>query len=143
MTMTKTGKPSELELGAALLAWHEMMVQQYPDGLVTKATAAKMLGISPVAVARLVARGHLHAVYFPKAPDVEELPIGTDDPTWMKLIAALEPVFGRRDGRHWVIPEVCYVSLADVRKLWQDADLQKKCHINWWKVFFTTSKLNE
>ena len=134
--MKKVAKPSGVELGAALLAWHELMFKEYPEGLVSKATAAKMLGISPVSVARLAARGHLRVVYFPKAPDVEELPIATDDPTWMKVIAALEPIFGERDGRHWVIPEVCYVSLADVRKMWKDADLQKKCHINWWKVFF-------
>ncbi|MDA8375604.1 MAG: hypothetical protein M0Z50_00755 [Planctomycetia bacterium] len=137
--MKKTGKPSEVELGAALLAWHEMIVKEYPDGLVTKATVAKMLNISPVAVARLIGRGHLRAAYFPKAPDIEELPVATDDPTWMKLVAALEPVFGRRDGRHWVIPEVCYVSLADVRKMWNDADLQKKCRIDWWNVFLGKS----
>ncbi|MHB1767175.1 MAG: hypothetical protein ACYCUV_04910 [Phycisphaerae bacterium] len=140
--MKKNEKPSELEIGAALLAWNKMVAAEHPEGLVTKATAAKMLGISPVAVSRLVARSHLRAVYFPKVPDVEELPIGTDDPIWMKLMSALERVFGRPDGRRWVIPEICYVCLADVEKLWHDAKLQEKCHINWWKVFFTTSKLN-
>jgi hypothetical protein len=130
----------DAEVGGALLTWHERVVKEHADGLITKATAAKILGISPVAVTRLIARGHLRAVYFPKAPDIEGLPIATDDPIWMKMVSALEPVFGQPDGRHWVMPQICYVCLADVRKLWNNADLQKKCRIDWRKVFFSSSK---
>ena len=61
------------------MAWYADAIKQHPDGLVTQAQVAEMLGISRMAVSRLVARGYLQAVYFPAPPDVVGVSIAHDD----------------------------------------------------------------
>lgn len=132
--MKKISIISEVDTGAAMLAWYEMAIRQYPDGLVTQAQAARMLNVSRTAVSRLVSGGHLRAVYFPKPPDVEGLPVGNDDPIWLKLMAVLDPIMGSKDYRPIVWPEASFVAFADVKRLWEDAELHKKCQLDWRKV---------
>ena len=125
---------NDADKGAAMLAWYELAIRDYPDGLVTQAQAARMLNISRMAVSRLVSRGHLRAVYFPKPPDVEGLPVGNDDPFWLKLMAVLDRVFGSEYDKPIVWPEASFVAFADVKRLWQGGELDKKCQLNWLEV---------
>lgn len=118
-----------------MMAWYVQTLAENPEGLVTQAQAAHMLGISRVGISRLVSRGHLRVFYFPKAPDVQGLPIGFDDPTWLKLLGWLEPHLNGKAVKPLVFAQACYVSFADVRRLWQDGDLQKSCEVDWLKVF--------
>ena len=110
------------------MAWYADAIKQFPEGLVTQAQAARMLGISRMAVNRLVGRQYLRAVYFPREPEVLEIPIGHDDPTWLKILGWLGKSIGDKD---WVFPTACYVSFADVLKVWRDGNIQKKCKTDW------------
>lgn len=126
---------TEADKGTALMVWYEKAIRQYPEGLVTQAQASKILNISRMAVSRLVSRGHLEAVYFPKPPDVEGIPVGNDDPFWLKLMALMDPILGSGDNRPMLWPEASFVSFADVKRLWADAELHAKCHYDWFKEF--------
>ena len=132
--MKKSGLLTDVDMGAAMLAWYELAIREYPDGLVTQAQAARMLHISRMAVSRLVSRGHLRAVYFPKPPDVEGLPVGNDDPFWLKLMAVLDRLFGSEYDKPIVWPEASFVAFADVKRLWQGGELDKKCQLDWLEV---------
>jgi predicted DNA-binding transcriptional regulator AlpA len=123
------------DLGGALMAWYEESIREYPDGLVSQAQAAIILGISRMAVSRLVARGYLRAVYFPKPPDVSGVVVGDDDPTWVKVIGWLGIKMGLAETYAW--PKACYVSFADVKKLWQGSDAKKKCRRDWNEIMAT------
>jgi hypothetical protein len=131
MNTKDTAMLNDQDKGTALLAWYELAIRDYPEGLVTQAQAAKMLNISRTAVSRLVSRGHLRAVYFPKPPEVEGIPVGNDDPFWLKLMAVLEPMMGTNYERRIIWPEASFVSFADVKRLWADAGLADKCHYDW------------
>lgn len=132
--MKKIAVLSELDKGAAMLAWYDLAIQQFPDGLVTQAQAARMLNVSRMAVSRLVSRGHLRAVYFPKPPDVEGLPVGNDDPFWLKLMAVLDRFLGSEYEKPIVWPEASFVAFADVKRLWEGGELDKQCQLNWLEV---------
>lgn len=122
----KNEKPTDADVGAAFLAWYAEKLREFPDGLVTQAQAAKMLGIGRMSVNRLVARGYLRAVYFPKAPQIEGFSVDEDDSTWLKLKAW----FGK-----WVakveMPEACFVVFGDVVEMWLKGDAAKKCRLQW------------
>lgn len=109
-----------------MMAWYAEAIQQFPDGLVSQAQAATMLGVSRVAVSRLVNRGYLRAVYFPKPPDVAGLAVGKDDPTWIKIVGWLGG--GEIPA---TFPKAVYVSFGDVVDLWQSGEVQKKCARDW------------
>ncbi len=141
--MSKEKTISEHDAGAAMMAWYKQLIRDHPDGLVTQAQAAVMLGISRVAICRLVSRGHLQAFYFPKAPDVEGLPIGRDDPTWLQLMAWLDPVMGKGHRPPLIKAQACYVSFRDVQQLWYRGDLLKRCEVDWLKVFTGIDKGNK
>lgn len=126
---------SNEDIGAVMIAWYEEAIREIPGGLVTQAQAAKMLNLSRMAVSRLITRGHLRAVHFPQQTNVEGLKVSNDDPFWLKLMAALDPVFGDDSAARITWPEACYVSFADIKKLYSDAKLADKCRINWHKVF--------
>jgi hypothetical protein len=82
-----------------------------------------------MAISRLVGRGHLRAVYFPREPDVVGVSIGQDDPTWLKLLGW----FGRGLGLDdvYAFPQACYVSFLDVAELWETGEARKKCARDW------------
>lgn len=124
--MAKKVQPTEADAGAAFLEWYAESLKAYPDGLVTQAQAAKMLAIGRMAVSRLITRGYLRAVYFPKPPAVEGFALGEDDPTWLRLVSQ----FG-----HWIanveFPEACYVAFGDVVELWLRGDAAQKCRLTW------------
>ena len=56
MNTKDTAMLNDQDKGTALLAWYELAIRDYPEGLVTQAQAAKMLNISRTAVSRLVSR---------------------------------------------------------------------------------------
>ena len=114
------------EIGAAMMAWYDACIKEYPEGLITQAQAAEMLSISRVAVSRLVARGYLRAVYFPKQPDIVGIAVGNDDPVWIKIGAWL----GGCD-QTYAFPKAVFVSFADVKRLWESGDARKKCKRDW------------
>ncbi|MBI1348989.1 hypothetical protein GC163_22180 [bacterium] len=122
----KLEKPTESDVGAAFLLWYAEVLQEYPDGLITQAQAAKMLGIGRMAVNRLVSRGYLRAVYFPKAPTVPGVVVGEDDSTWLRLTAWFGKWLNKLD-----MPETCYVAFGDVVELWLRGDTAKKCRLEW------------
>ena len=72
-----------------MLAWYAAALRELPGGLVTQAQAATMLAVNRMAVNRLVARGHLRAVWFPRPPDVAAVAVGRDDPQWRTLAERL------------------------------------------------------
>jgi predicted DNA-binding transcriptional regulator AlpA len=121
-------KPTAEDIGAAMMAWYADAIKEFPDGLVSQAQAAQMLGVSRVAVSRLITRGYLEAVYFPKPPDIEGMTIGQDDPTWMKICGWLG------EWEVYVFPKACYVSFADVVTLWQSGEAKKRCKKNWSEI---------
>lgn len=121
--------PTEADIGAAFMAWYADAIADYPDGLITQAQAARILGVSRMGLSRLVARGHLRAVYFPKEPDVVGVSIGKDDPTWLKLIGWMGLGLGL-DGVY-AFPQACYVSFLDVAELWESGEARKKCSRDW------------
>ncbi len=123
-----SGKPTEEDIGAAMMAWYAEAIKQYPEGLVTQAQAAKMLGISRMALSRLVGRGYVKAVYFPKPPDIVGVAVGQDDPMWLKIIGWMG------DQHSYAFPTACYVSFADVMELWQSGEARNKCRRDWDKI---------
>jgi hypothetical protein len=133
--MPKTDKPTKEETGAALLAWYAKAIEKFPDGLVTQAQAATMLGISRMAVSRLVTRGHLRVVYFPEGSDDPEEPdfvgvaVGQDDPLWLKMVAWM----GDCD-KTYSFPKAAYVSFADVVRLWNSGKAKEKCRRDWREI---------
>ena len=141
--MSKEKTISEHDAGAAMMAWYKQLIRDHPEGLVTQAQAAVMLGISRVAVCRLVSRGHLRAFYFPNAPDVQGLPIGKDDPTWLQIMGWLEPVLNKGADRPLIKAQACYVSFRDVEQLWLRGDLLKRCEVDWLRVFTGIKKGNK
>lgn len=129
----KTDKPTKEDIGAAMMAWYAEAIRNYPEGLITQAQAATMLGVSRVAVSRLVSRGYLRAVYFPKPPDIEGIAIGRDDPTLIKVVGWLALAIGERD--HYAFPQACYVSFGDVLDLWESGTAKDKCKRDWNEIF--------
>ena len=119
-------KPTDEDVGAAMMAWYADSIKEHPGGLITQAQAAAILGVSRVATSRLVSRGYLRAVYFPKPPDIVGIAVGHDDPTWLKLIARL----GDCD-QTYAFPKACYVSFADVVDLWESGEARTKCKRDW------------
>lgn len=117
------------DVGAAMLVWYAEAILEYPEGLVTQAQAANMLNISRVAAGRLVSRGYLRAVYFPKPPDISGIAVGQDDPAWLKLLGRLSRVLG--DPHTYAFPQACYVSFADVLKLWESGEAKHNCKRDW------------
>ena len=109
-----------------MMTWYAESLARYPDGLVSQAQAATMLGLSRVAISRLVARGYLRAVYFPKPPDIVGVAVGQDDPTWLKIIGWL----GDFD-KTYAFPKACFVSFGDVVELWKSGEAKKKCKRDW------------
>lgn len=116
-----------------MMAWYADSIKQYPDGLITQAQASVILNVSRVAVSRLVARGELRAVYYPKAPDISGIAIGQDDPTWLKLTGWFSRVLG--DPHTYAFPQACYVSFIDVYYLWQTGQAKEKCKRDWNEIF--------
>lgn len=123
---------SEADAGGALMAWYQDAIRQHPEGLITQAQAATILSVSRVAVSRLVNRGYLQALYFPKPPDIIGIAVGEDDPTWLRILAWLGPKIGEEDA--FVFTKACYVSFADVVSIWQRGDAKAKCAIDWNEV---------
>ncbi len=125
----KSTKTSDEEFGAAMLAWYAKSIEKFPDGLVTQAQASVMLGVSRMAVSRLVARGGLRAVYFPEENEDPENPaivgvaVGRDDPLWLKAIAST-----------YSFPTAVYVSFADVMRLWKKGNAKEKCKPVWREI---------
>jgi hypothetical protein len=124
--MARPKKPTNEDVGAAMIAWYQASLETYPDGLVTQAQAATMLGIGRVAVSRLVTRGYLRAVYFPKPPDIVGIAVGHDDPMWLKITGWL----GDFD-QTYAFPKACYVSFGDVVELWKSGKAREKCKRDW------------
>lgn len=109
-----------------MMAWYASAIAEYPKGLVSQAQASAMLGISRMAVSRLVWRGYLRAVYFPKPPDVLGVAVGADDPSWVKIMGWL----GGKDAGY-TFPTASYVAFEDVIALWQSGEARKKCRRDW------------
>jgi predicted DNA-binding transcriptional regulator AlpA len=120
--MGKSSAISKEDAGAALMAWYADAIRQYPEGLVIQAQAAHMLGLSRMSVARLVNRGYIRAVYFPKPPDLAGVTVGYDDPTWLKLLHWFDRVLDKGD--EFVFPQACYVSFCEVD--WELAMARRK-----------------
>lgn len=137
MAKKKTSRKSRdltaREKGAAFIAWYERVAEDWGGGAITRAQAAHVLGISQVAVGRLIARGQIRARYFPKEPDVEGLVIGADDPFWLRLGEHLTRLVDRPGGVEWV--QACYVSLADVKRLWEAGEAREKSRLHWGKFW--------
>lgn len=131
--MTTKQTHTQQDIGAAMMVWYADAIRQYPEGLVTQSQASTMLNVSRMSVSRLVARGYLKAVYFPQPPEVEGFAVGKDDSFLFKLFMGIGVPLG--EGSMKDFPDACYVSFGDVRKLWQDNDLQKKCKVDWVKAF--------
>ena len=123
--MARPAKPTDEDVGAAMMAWYADAIKAFPTGLVTQAQASTMLGISRVATSRLVSRGYLRVVYFPRPPDIVGIAIGHDDPTWLKIRGWLG------DCETYAFPKACYVSFADVIDLWQSGEARTKCKKDW------------
>ncbi len=111
-----------------MLVWYAEAARAFREGLVTQAQAATMLAVNRMAASRLVARGHLRALYFPRPPDVAGVAVGRDDPTWQRIARqlALDP-----DADVRALPKACYVSFADVVRLWQAAPAGRECREAW------------
>lgn len=128
--MARKAQIRDEDIGAAMIAWYQQSLEKYPEGLVSQAQAATMLGISRVSASRLVARGHLNAVYFPKPPDIDGFAVSRDDPFWLKVLDWFDA-----DTAPTAFPKVVYVSFGDVVDLWKSGDVAEKCRINWQYVF--------
>jgi hypothetical protein len=124
-----TERASREDIGAAMMVWYDTCIKEYPEGLVTQAQAAEMLRISRVAVSRLVTRGYLRAVYFPKPPDIVGIAVGHDDPMWLKIGAWL----GDWD-QTYAFPKAVFVSFGDVKRLWESGDARRKCKRDWREI---------
>ena len=116
------------DIGAAMLTWYAAALRELPGGLVTQAQAATMLAVNRMAVSRLVARGHLRAVYFPRPPDVAGVAAGRDEPKWVRLAERLGIDPATDIGP---LPKACYVSFADVVSLWRAAPAQRALRRSW------------
>jgi len=127
--MSKRVPLTTSDVGAAMMAWFGEQVRTHPAGLVTQAQAAVMLGVSRMAVSRLVGRGHLRAVHFPRPPEIAGVSVGRDDPTWLRVAGWLGLDPAEADVRG--LPKVCYVSFADVVRLWQAGEARKACRRDW------------
>ena len=114
------------------MAWYSRAIERFPSGLISQAQAAAMLGVTRMTINRLLARGHLRAVYFPRPPNIAGLAVGVDDPTWRRIAEWL----GVRadDPRADEMPKACYVSFADVVRLWRQLDVQDKCTRDWQEI---------
>ena len=121
-------KAAPADVGAAMLTWYAAALRQFPDGLVSQAQAATMLAVNRMAVSRLVARGHLRAVYFPRPPDVAGVAAGRYDPRWLALAERLGISADTGIGS-W--PKACYVSFGDVIRLWRAAPASKALRADW------------
>lgn len=131
--------PTKEDIGAAMMAWYAEAIKEYPEGLVTQAQVAEMLCISRMAVSRLVGRGYLRAVYFPAPPDIVGCAISQDDPTWVKVVGWLSIKMGDKDT--YAFPKACYVSFADVVRLWVNGDAKKKCQRDWNEILTVANPL--
>ena len=115
-----------------MMAWYAEAIRRFPHGLVSQAQAAAMLNVSRMTVSRLVARGYLRAVHFPHPPDLAGLSVGRDDPTWRRVAGwlGLNP-----DEPHLpAMPKACYVSFADVVRLWQRGRSAGRCTRPWTEI---------
>ena len=126
--MARPTKPTDEDVGAAMMAWYAGAIKEHPDGLITQAQASTILGVSRVAVGRLVSRGYLRAVYFPKPPDIVGIAVGQDDPTWLKIVGWLG------DCDTYAFPKACYVSFGDVVDLWQSGEAKTRCQRDWSEI---------
>ena len=104
----------------------------YKGGMISRAQAARVLGVSQVSVNRLIGRGYIRARHFPKEPDVEQVPVGNDDPFWHRMIGHLADFAGNPEDIAWY--QACYVSLDDVVDLWEKGNQREVSRMNW-KVF--------
>lgn len=130
--MGKTSKKKELtqqEQGAVFIAWYKDALKEFDGGLITRAQAANILGITNTAVERLIGRGHIRARYFPREPDIEQIQVGDEDPFWVRLLAHIGPMLAEPESVQWV--QACYVSIDDVIKLWEKGDQKYKARVNW------------
>jgi hypothetical protein len=120
--------------GAAFIAWCKETkdMEGFTGGMISRAQAARVLGISQVGINRLIGRGFIRARHFPKEPDVEQVPVCDDDPFWHRLIGKIATAGG--DTKEFAWYQACYVSLDDVLKLWEQGNQQEVSKMNW-KVF--------
>lgn len=125
-------KPNEHDIGAAMMAWYAECLKEYPDGLVSQAQAATMLGVSRMAVSRLVSGGYLRAVYFPKPPGIEGMIVTEEYPMFIRLAERLGMTMG--DAKKYEFPKASYVSFLDVCLLWKSGETKKKCALAWDKL---------
>ena len=116
------------DIAAAMLTWYASALREFPAGLVTQAQAANMLAVNRMAVSRMVAGGHLQAVYFPRPPDIAGVAVGLDDRRWLKLAPRLGMEPAGDVGR---LPKACYVSFADVVRLWRAAPAAEAAKERW------------
>ena len=112
-----------------MAAWYARAIRRFPDGLVSQAQAAAMLGVSRTAVRRLVGRRYLRAVHFPRPADIAGLGVGVDDPGWREIAGWLGMAPDDPRGRQ--IPKACYVSFADVLRLWRRGRARDRCTREW------------
>jgi predicted DNA-binding transcriptional regulator AlpA len=127
--MGKQTEPTRHDIGAAMMAWYAEALKRHPAGLVSQAQAAAMLAVSRMSISRLVARGYLRAVYFPRPPDIAGVAVGQGDPGWLRLAAwlGLDPTEADVRG----FPKACYVAFADVVKLWRSGQVGQECSRDW------------
>lgn len=123
--MARLARPSDEDVGGAMMAWYADAIKEHPEGLITQSQASVILGVSRVAVSRLISRGYLRAVYFPKPPDIVGIAVGQDDPTWLKIVGWLG------DCETYAFPKACYVSFGDVLDLWRSGEARDKCKRDW------------
>lgn len=125
---------TDKEKGAAFIAWYKetMAMEGFSGGMISRAQAARVLGISQVAVNRLIGRGFIRARHFPKDPDIEQIPVGIEDPFYHRLIGKLGEFIDGPDEIGWY--EACYVSLDDVVVVWETDEQREKSRFNW-RVF--------
>jgi hypothetical protein len=123
---------NEHDTGGAFLAWYTTIAKKHPGGLVTQSQAANMLRLSRMAVARLVATGHLRAEYFPVNPPVPGILPSSDDPMWRTICKWIEQDLDPTEARQF--PKACYVSFADVKKLYANSDARMKATKDWLQI---------
>jgi len=111
-----------------MLVWYASALREFPAGLVTQAQAARMLDVNRMAISRMVAAGHLQAVHFPRPPDIAGVAVGRDDRRWLRLAAVLGLDPGGDVGD---LPGACYVSFADVVRLWRVAPAKDAAKGSW------------
>ena len=130
--MSEESGPTKADVGAAMMAWYAEAIRRHPAGLVSQAQAAAMLAVTRMSVTRLVARGYLRAVHFPRPPDVAGLSVGRDDPTWRTLARWLGIDPDAADAA--ALPKACYVAFSDVVKLWHAGQAGQEFSRNWEEV---------